>query len=81
MLSKKMLPVSKFLKSRLVGPVISQLNNTFYSYSPEPSQPLNREPKIVSVEEAVKCIKSSKDKVQYIITSLNSNLIESGKQG
>ncbi|KAJ6637676.1 4-hydroxybutyrate coenzyme A transferase [Pseudolycoriella hygida] len=34
------------------------LVKNFYSYSPEPSQPLNREPAIVSPEDAVKCIKS-----------------------
>lgn len=38
------------------------LVKTFYSYSPEPSQPLNREPAIVSPEEAVKCIKSGKNR-------------------
>lgn len=33
---------------------------TFYTYSPEPSQPLNREPTFCSVEDAVKCVKSGK---------------------
>ena len=31
---------------------------SFYTYSPEPSQPLNREPVICSIEDAVKCVKS-----------------------
>lgn len=33
---------------------------TFYTYSPEPSQPLNREPKFCSIDEAVQCVKSGK---------------------
>lgn len=31
---------------------------TYYTYSPEPGQPLNREPTICSIEDAVKCVKS-----------------------
>lgn len=31
---------------------------TYYTYSPEPSQPLNREPTFCSIEDAVKCVKS-----------------------
>ena len=34
------------------------LNRTFYTYSPEPSQPINRDPTFCSVEDAVKCVKS-----------------------
>lgn len=33
---------------------------TYYTYSPEPSQPLNRDPTFCSIEEAVKCVKSGK---------------------
>lgn len=43
--------------------------NTFYTYSPEPSQPLNREPTFCSVEDAVKCVKSGKNKCQNAIVS------------
>lgn len=60
MISPKMLAASRILKSKTIEPVFTQLKNTFYSYAPEPSQPLNREPKIVSLDEAVKCIKSGK---------------------
>lgn len=38
---------------------------TFYTYSPEPSQPLNREPTFCSIDDAVKCVKSGKEK--YLI--------------
>lgn len=31
---------------------------TFYTYSPEPSQPINRDPTFCSIEDAVKCVKS-----------------------
>lgn len=31
---------------------------SYYTYSPEPAQPLKRDPKWVSAKEAVKCIKS-----------------------
>jgi hypothetical protein len=31
---------------------------SFYTYSPEPAQPLKRDPKWVSAKEAVQCIKS-----------------------
>lgn len=37
---------------------IEQSSKTFYTYSPEPGQPLNRDPTFCSVEEAVKCVKS-----------------------
>lgn len=52
----------KLLPSRL-NPSLSLLtkqtqHNNFYTYSNEPSQPLNRSPTICSVEEAVKCVKS-----------------------
>lgn len=39
------------------------LVKTFYSYAPEPSQPLNREPAIVSPDEAVKCIKTGMNEI------------------
>lgn len=35
-------------------------NRTYYTYSPEPSQPLNREPIFCSIDDAVKCVKSGK---------------------
>lgn len=35
-------------------------NRTYYTYSPEPSQPLNRDPTFCSIEEAVKCVKSGR---------------------
>ncbi|XP_049859459.1 4-hydroxybutyrate coenzyme A transferase [Schistocerca gregaria] len=39
--------------------VTSRINpRSFYTYSPEPSQPLQRDPKWCSPEEAVQCIKS-----------------------
>jgi hypothetical protein len=31
---------------------------SYYTYSPEPAQPLKRDPKWVSAKEAVQCIKS-----------------------
>jgi hypothetical protein len=34
---------------------------SYYTYSPEPAQPLNRDPKWVSAKEAVQCIKSGKE--------------------
>ena len=41
----------------------SNASRSFYTYSPEPAQPLNRDPKWVSAKEAVKCIKSGKRKI------------------
>jgi hypothetical protein len=38
---------------------------SFYTYSPEPAQPLKRDPKWVSAKEAVQCIKSGKE-ITYI---------------
>lgn len=38
----------------------NELKRTFYTYSPEPSQPINRDPTFCSVEDAVKCVKSGK---------------------
>lgn len=35
-------------------------NRTFYTYSPEPGQPINRDPTFCSIEDAVKCVKSGK---------------------
>lgn len=43
---------------------------TFYTYSPEPGQPLNREPKFCSIDEAVKCVKSGKENYS-LFTSKN----------
>lgn len=37
-------------------------NRTFYTYSPEPSQPINRDPTFCSIEDAVKCVKSGNEK-------------------
>jgi hypothetical protein len=48
--------------------VIVSRGNTprsYYTYSPEPAQPLKRDPKWVSAKEAVQCIKSGKE-VTYI---------------
>lgn len=36
----------------------TDLKRTFYTYSPEPSQPINRDPTFCSIEDAVKCVKS-----------------------
>lgn len=36
--------------------------NSYFTYSPEPAQPLPRDPKWTSAEEAVSCIKSGKVK-------------------
>lgn len=41
------------------GSAVSQVK-TYYTYSPEPSQLLDREPTFCSVEDAVKCVKSGK---------------------
>lgn len=37
---------------------LNDLKRTFYTYSPEPSQPINRDPTFCSIEDAVKCVKS-----------------------
>lgn len=37
---------------------VNDAKRTFYTYSPEPSQPINRDPTFCSIEEAVKCVKS-----------------------
>lgn len=39
---------------------VSRVNTprSFYTYSPEPAQPLKRDPKWVSAKEAVQCIQS-----------------------
>ncbi|KAJ9601609.1 hypothetical protein L9F63_000217, partial [Diploptera punctata] len=42
-------------------------SRSFYTYSPEPAQPLNREPKWVTAEEAVKCIKSGNNVIKLIV--------------
>lgn len=39
-------------------------NRTFYTYSPEPSQPINRDPTFCSIEDAVKCVKSGNEHLQ-----------------
>lgn len=36
-------------------------NRSFYTYSPEPSQPINRDPTFCSIEDAVKCVKSGNE--------------------
>jgi hypothetical protein len=36
----------------------SNARRSYYTYSPEPAQPLKRDPKWVSAKEAVQCIKS-----------------------
>lgn len=38
--------------------ISTHTNRTFYTYSPEPSQPINRDPTFCSIEDAVKCVKS-----------------------
>lgn len=40
--------------------LVSDSKRTFYTYSPEPSQPINRDPTFCSIEDAVKCVKSGK---------------------
>lgn len=40
-----------------------ETQRTYYTYSPEPSQPLNRDPTFCSIDDAVKCVKSGKNKV------------------
>lgn len=47
---------------RLAGLTSNHTNRTFYTYSPEPSQPINRDPTFCSVADAVKCVKSGKKK-------------------
>lgn len=43
---------------RLAGIGQNNANRTFYTYSPEPGQPINRDPTFCSIEDAVKCVKS-----------------------
>lgn len=38
--------------------VKKSLINSFFTYSPEPAQPIERDPKWTSAEDAVTCIKS-----------------------
>lgn len=38
--------------------VSDYIKRTFYTYSSEPSQPINRDPTFCSIEDAVKCVKS-----------------------
>lgn len=51
----------------------NDLKRTFYTYSPEPSQPINRDPTFCSIEDAVKCVKSGK--YRDIIQQSNSKKI------
>lgn len=51
------------------------LRKTFYTYSPEPGQPLNREPTFCSVDEAVKCVKSGKKKSYMPSLSHRSHVV------
>lgn len=46
----------------------NNLNRTFYTYSPEPSQPINRDPTFCSIEDAVKCVKSGMKSCNLIIS-------------
>lgn len=39
---------------------LNDLKRKFYTYSPEPGQPIDREPTFCSIEDAVKCVKSGK---------------------
>lgn len=56
--------LAKFERSRVANigqsPLVNGVQRTFYTYSPEPSQPINRDPTFCSIEEAVKCVKSGK---------------------
>lgn len=45
----------------------NDLKRTFYTYSPEPSQPINRDPIFCSIEDAVKCVKSGNRHVVWLI--------------
>ncbi|KAJ4450943.1 hypothetical protein ANN_02378 [Periplaneta americana] len=56
---------------------------TYYTYSPEPAQPLNRDPKWVSAKEAVQCIQSvggrqedaeNRDEWRYIVNEAKNLL-------
>lgn len=72
MYTTKFLNVSKHLKC--ISNLKSTPNRNFYSYSPEPAHPLNKEPKIVSIAEAVKCVKSGiKFSTLHNIYFINTN--------
>lgn len=47
--------------------------NYFYTYSKEPSQPLDRLPKVCAASEALRVVKSSK-KHKLTLLNLNFNL-------
>jgi hypothetical protein len=49
---------------------------SFYTYSPEPAQPLKRDPKWVSAKEAVQCIKSGKEIIYINIVIKPTYVIE-----
>lgn len=44
-------------KNKLFDKNINNVNS-YFTYSPEPAQPLPRDPKFTTAEEAIKCIKS-----------------------
>lgn len=58
---------------RLAGIGQNHTNRTFYTYSPEPGQPINRDPTFCSIEDAVKCVKSGNEKTLEISDSMCMN--------
>lgn len=49
---------SKFLLQKNKNNIKRSSVNLYFTYSPEPAQPLARDPKWTTAEEAVNCIKS-----------------------
>lgn len=59
--ARKVLCLKRINQFRVASEFVKQNQcKTYYTYSPEPSQPLNRDPTICSIEDAVKCVKSGK---------------------
>lgn len=52
--------IEQYGRTAAVQSALITSKNTYYTYSPEPGQPLNRDPTFCSIEEAVKCVKSGK---------------------
>lgn len=61
--------VTKYGRFAYNGQSLSSIvyQRTYYTYSPEPGQPLNRDPTFCSIEEAVKCVKSGKTHFRILI--------------
>lgn len=62
----------KSTTTKIPLPTAATSNHSYYTYVNEPSHPLDRQPQIVSVEEAVKCVKSGEKEAQ---TSRNSVVV------